>query len=312
MHLVNWVKPSEQKQIVRIVIFAPIFAIFNFFSVWFYRYSWILEPIPEIYETFALVSMFYLLVVYVAPEDNDREFYFQNLQRLKRYSKKPTPKHNRGSLRWFRVTWVMVFQILPINLILSLVSWIYSAVQCPLDYTVSNAATAISVIDSVATSICVYAIITFERRIKEEAKGHRAVWKLWTFKGTVAVVLTQGPLFSFLAKYNWWDRTKYVSVMDFVIGTPAFMICMEMFIVSLLFLWSFSATEYMNMVARHRTPRIGIGRAILDVLDIRDILRGCWYMVRFGFCCGRGRAIEQEMEKADGETSGSTVDLTPL
>ena len=88
-------------RIVRIIIFAPFFAIFNFFSVWFYKKSWILEPIPEIYETFALVAMFYLLVVYVAPEVENRESFFQHLQRLGRYSRKP--KHNRGSLRWFQV-----------------------------------------------------------------------------------------------------------------------------------------------------------------------------------------------------------------
>lgn len=89
-------------RIVRIIIFAPFFAIFNFFSVWFYRKSWILEPIPEIYETFALIAMFYLLVVYVAPDVDDRESFFQHLQRIGRYSKKP--KHNRGSLRWFQVS----------------------------------------------------------------------------------------------------------------------------------------------------------------------------------------------------------------
>ena len=207
---------------------------------------------------------------------------------------------------------MLVFQIFFVNLILSIISWILSAVQCPLDYTVSHAATAISVIDSVATSICVFAIIVFERRMKDESKGHKAVYKLWTFKGCVALVLTQGPVFSFLAEYGIFDRTKYMSVMDFVVGTPAFLICVEMFLVSLLFLWSFSATEYKRLAATLQTSRIGIGRAILDVLDTRDILRGCWYMVRILFCCGMGHALERPIRKADVEDDGSNVDLTPL
>lgn len=206
----------------------------------------------------------------------------------------------------------MVFQILPVNFILSLISWILSAVQCPLDYTVSSAATAISVIDSVATSICVFAIITFERRMKDETKGHKAVYKLWTFKGCVALVLTQGPVFSFLAEYQIFDRTKYMSVMDFVVGTPAFLICVEMFLVSLLFLWSFSAAEYRKMGVSQRAPRISTGRAVLDVLDIRDILHGFWYMARIVFCCGMGHALEQPMGKVDVENYGSNVDLRPL
>lgn len=205
----------------------------------------------------------------------------------------------------------MVFQILPVNLIISLVSWILSAVECPLDYTISHTATAITVIDSIATSVCVLAIIGFERRMKDETKGHKAVYKLWTFKGCVGLILTQGPVFSFLAEYKIFDRTKYMSVTDFVVGTPAFLICVEMFLVSLLFLWSFSATEYMRMVASH-APKMGVGRAILDVLDIRDILNGCWYMTKILFCCGTGRVVEPPMGKGDVEGYGSNVDLRPM
>ena len=48
--------------------------------------------------------MFYLLVVYVTPQDAAREHHFHQLQRLHRYGKKKgTPKHDRGSLRWFHV-----------------------------------------------------------------------------------------------------------------------------------------------------------------------------------------------------------------
>ena len=92
-------------RIVRVVFFPTIFAFFNFFSVWFYTKSWILLPFPELYETFALVAMFYLLVVYVTPQDATREHHFHELARLHRYgAKKGTPKHDKGSLRWFRVS----------------------------------------------------------------------------------------------------------------------------------------------------------------------------------------------------------------
>ena len=121
VHLSNWVKPHEQKQqvchpcyayqetkyvnrIVRIILFPTVFAFFNFFSVWFYQRSWILLPFPELYECFALVAMFYLLVLYVSPHDSNREDHFQNLRRLHQFgSKRGTPKHDKGSLRWFKV-----------------------------------------------------------------------------------------------------------------------------------------------------------------------------------------------------------------
>ena len=89
-------------RLVRIIIFPPIAAFFNVFSVWFYDVSWILEPFPELYECFALVAMFYLLVLYVAPHETHREDFFMHLQRFGVVKNKP--KHDRGSLRWFNVS----------------------------------------------------------------------------------------------------------------------------------------------------------------------------------------------------------------
>ena len=89
------------ERLVRIIIFAPISAGFSLFSVWFYDVSWFLEPFPELYECFALVAMFYLLVLYVAPHETRWDDYFMNLERYGVLKNKP--KHDRGSLRWFKV-----------------------------------------------------------------------------------------------------------------------------------------------------------------------------------------------------------------
>ncbi len=45
--------------------------------------------------------MFYLLVLYVAPYEAHRDLFFMNLQRYGVLKNKP--KHDRGSLRWFKV-----------------------------------------------------------------------------------------------------------------------------------------------------------------------------------------------------------------
>ena len=289
-HLFNWVKPAEQKQIVRIILFAPIFALFNFFSLYAYHVSWVLLRFPELYECFALVAMFYLLVLYVAPNEGTRETFFHHLQRLGRYSHQPV--HNRGSLQWFQTSWVLVFQILPAKLIISLVTWILNASMCPITYNVSHATTAISVIQSLTTIVCVMAIIGFHQRLKTELQDHHALAKLITFKGVVAIVLLQNPIFTGLAQHQAFTRTKYLSIVDFSVGIPAFMVCMEMFIVSLLFLWSFSAKEYTAIARSQQLKRGGVAHALINVVDIRDIIKGCWYMARIVLCGGMGKALD--------------------
>ncbi|KAM0803806.1 organic solute transporter Ostalpha-domain-containing protein [Usnea florida] len=280
VHLSTWVKPKEQKQLVRIIIFPPIAGAFNLFSLWFYDASWILEPFPELYECFALVAMFYLLVLYVAPHESHREDFFLNLERYGVFKNKP--KHDRGSLRWFRLIWVMVFQILPAKLILNILVWTLGSVECPLKFKLSRTATALSVIESIATSICVLGIVWFARRMAPDLKPHQVVYKLLSFKGIVGITLTQAPVFQLFAQYQWFKRTDYVSVFDFAVGTPAFMTCVEMFAVSVIFLWSFSAQGYLDL-SRELPRTRGLGGALVEVADVRDIFWGVWDAARISF-----------------------------
>lgn len=307
VHLSNWVKPKEQKQLVRIIIFPPISAIFSLFSLWFYDASWILEPFPELYECFALVAMFYLLVLYVAPHEAHRDHFFMNLQRFGVLKNKP--KHDRGSLRWFKMIWVMVFQILPAKLALNLAVWIIGSVVCPLKYKLSRSATALSVIESIATSLCVLGIVWFARRMAPELKQYKVVYKLISFKGIVGVTLTQAPVFQLFAQYQWFHRTQYVSILDFAVGTPAFMTCVEMFAVSVIFLWSFSAEQYLELSTSLPRTR-GLGGALVDVLDIRDIFQGIWYMCKLSFCCGgRPQAVGKDLGGKESDGESDTVEM---
>lgn len=286
-------------RLVRIIIFTPISGLFTLLSVWFYDASWFLEPFPQLYECFALVAMFYLLVLYVAPHESHRDEFFVNLQRHGVLKNKP--KHDRGSLRWFKMIWVMVFQILPAKLALNVAVWTLGSVMCPLRFKLSRSATALSVIESIATSICVLGIVWFARRMAPELKRHKVVYKLLSFKGIVGITLTQAPVFQLFAQYQWFHRTPYVSILDFAVGTPGFMTCVEMFAVSVVFLWSFSAEPYRQMSASLPRTR-GVGGALVDVLDVRDIFRGIWYMCQIAFCCGGGA-------RGGGEVAGKEADL---
>ena len=101
----------------------------------------------------------------------------------------------------------------------------------------------------------------------------------------MGVTLTQAPIFAGLATYGVFKRNIYVSTFDFIIGIPAFMTCCEMFLISVIFIWTFSATPYLDLTGSMPRCR-GVGGALLDALDIRDILKGCWYMTKMVFTRG--------------------------
>ena len=188
-----------------------------------------------------------------------------------------------------------MFQVLPVKLVVNLLEWILSARWCPLTYQLSTTSVAITVVESVSTAVCVTSIITFARRVASGLKGTKTRAKMISFKGIVGVTLTQTPVFVGIASYGAFDRTIHVSVLDFTVGTPAFMTCCEMFIISVVFIWTFTAEPYLNLMGT--SPRCrGVGGAFLEVLDIRDILKGCWYMTKIVFCCG-GHAPMDQIEK---------------
>ena len=77
--------------------------VFSLFSVWFYNASWYLAPIPKIFEAFGLVSLFYLFVTYISPNETLREQFYDELERRDHRTGKPK-KQGQGSLRWFHVS----------------------------------------------------------------------------------------------------------------------------------------------------------------------------------------------------------------
>ena len=107
-HLKCYVRPREQRQIVRIAWYPVIFAILNAFMIYDYGISIYLDPLSGLYEPIALTSLFLLFVEFSEPVVDNREHYFRTLQNYKIKSKlfgkrtyEPIPG---GCGRWFQVS----------------------------------------------------------------------------------------------------------------------------------------------------------------------------------------------------------------
>ena len=209
------------------------------------------------------------------------------------------PVITRRKADWRKIIWVLVFQVFLVQTVINLLTWILSARWCPLSFSLSKTSLALSILQSVSTSVCVMAIIEFGRRTAADLQGTKTTSKLVSFKGIVGITLTQTPAFAIIATYGLFKRTIYVSTLDFTVGTPAFMTCCEMFMISIVFLWTFTADPYLEL--RGTLPRCRtISSALLEVLDIRDILKGYWYMTKIIFCCGGDGNLEDIEDYEEG------------
>jgi tellurite resistance protein TehA-like permease len=97
-HLRRYNSPHEQRQIFRIVTTPLLYSLFGLISIYAYRKAPYLEHVPELYEAYALASLFMLYVHYTAPDTHSREEFFKTVKRLSNGEEKPG-----GSFRFFRV-----------------------------------------------------------------------------------------------------------------------------------------------------------------------------------------------------------------
>ena len=107
-HLHRYTQPKQQRQVIRIIFTPVVFAVLSVFAILDYNAAIYIIPLRDLYETFALASLFLLFTEYVAPDEATREAYFFGLENRKKrggqFSRsKAYDVIPGGSLKWFHV-----------------------------------------------------------------------------------------------------------------------------------------------------------------------------------------------------------------
>ncbi|KAK4945638.1 hypothetical protein LTR10_015257 [Elasticomyces elasticus] len=276
-HLCYWVSPLEQKQIIRILLWVPFYSICAFFSIYFYEAQGYTAALAQWYEGFSITALFLLYVHYVAPRPETRANFFHNLERRWMNGKK---KGDGGSLRWYRVTWIMVFQITIVRILTVVAYDFLYGFTCPLSWARQRGATIIKAFQSTSTGFAVFGVVLFETRFRSQLPEQRTLLKLVSFKGVVGLEGFQDILFPVLADTSVFKPKPpfYVSWNDFAKGIPQFILVWEITIVAFLFVRSMTFEPYRQAVQRGIPLAATPGSAFLDSVNVMDIWRGVKYM----------------------------------
>ena len=121
-----------------------------------------------------------------------------------------------------------------------------------------------------------------------------AFWKILTVKSMVGLVILEQTILVILAKSGKIKPTPTMSLVDIAIGFLPFITCIEMFLFSVIFLFTFNASRYRHAGRKGAyqaieagdgrgsssklviSRKFGFFRALLHVLNIWDIVVGCW------------------------------------
>jgi ABC-type sugar transport system permease subunit len=95
MHATHYLKPWEQRHIIRILFMVPVYATVSFLSFLYYRHAIYFEVLRDCYEAFAIASFFTLLCHYVADDLHQQKNYFRTIR----------PRNWIWPLPWVQKVW---------------------------------------------------------------------------------------------------------------------------------------------------------------------------------------------------------------
>ncbi|KAF2197458.1 DUF300-domain-containing protein [Delitschia confertaspora ATCC 74209] len=258
-HATHYLKPWEQKHIIRILFMIPIYATVSFLSYLYYRHAIYFEVLRDCYEAFAIASFFTLMCHYIAPNLHDQKEYFRNIE-VKNWLwpltwvQKCTGGENKGFLRkpqsgltWFNIVWVSVFQYCFVRVFFTIVAVVTQAngVYCESSVHPVFAHVWVMGFESISVTIAMYCLIQFYFQLKADLAPYRPFLKILCIKLVIFFCFWQSILISLLTSDKGpLKGTDKISDPDLKIGIPSMLTCLEMSIFAALHVWAFSWKPY--------------------------------------------------------------------
>lgn len=280
-HLHRYTEPKQQRQVVRIIFTPVVFATLSALSILSYSVAQYLQPLIDLYEAFALASLFLLYVEYVAPDEHTRAAFFDNLENRKLKSQfRPSKGYTvvpGGSGGWYRVSFAAVFLFVIVDTVMTIVELVTEAIgrYCEGSWSPKYGHIWVEVITNIFLGAAITKIVAFYGRFKSEPEFaiHKPGLKLISFKLIVFVNFIQSIIFSVLLSHI--KTSQKMTGYDLKYGIPAALVSFEQILFATFFHYSFRSREYHETMKEDLvSPRMGTFRAAANAFNPTDLLLG--------------------------------------
>lgn len=313
-HASHYLKPYEQKYIIRILIMIPIYAVVSFFSYVYYKHAIYYEVLRDCYEAFAIASFFTLMCHYIAPNLHEQKQYFRNIEPKNwvwpvNWMQKCTGGESKGFLRkpqsgltWFNIVWISIFQYCFIRPFFTVVAVITQAnhLYCQSSKDPRYAYIWVAAFEAISVTIAMYCLIQFYIQLKTDLAPYRPFLKVLCIKLVIFFCFWQSWIISLLTTQGGPVKpSAKIAGPDWRIGLPSMLVCFEMAIFAVLHLFAFPWKPY-DLGKQHDTfssysgeqPKgyaCGPFRAIISAFNPWDIIKAFGRGMRWLFVGVRHR-----------------------
>ncbi|EAT79828.2 hypothetical protein SNOG_13028 [Parastagonospora nodorum SN15] len=320
-HALHYLKPYEQKHIIRILAVVPTYSILSFLSLLFYDKAVYLELLRSCYDAFAIASYFTLMCHYIAPSLHEQKEYFRNVR------PKPWifPLRNvaipRSGLTWFNILYIGIFQFCVTRPLFAVIAFAtqQTNLYCAYSSEPDKAHTWISLLQGAFVLVAMYCLSQFHKQLNEDLEAHKPALKLHCVKLVTFLCFWQNWLFGILAGQGVLRATPSIADVDILVGFPCMLICFEMTIFAGLYHWAFPYTPYdidhqLRGSERPTNYTSAPHKAIVDAMNPWDYVKAAARGLRWLFHGVRHRRVDasyQDKEEEDSEKESELEYDTP-
>ncbi|KAH9817838.1 organic solute transporter Ostalpha-domain-containing protein [Melampsora americana] len=272
LHCTHYQKPLEQRQIVRILLMAPLYSIISFFGYRYYKEYISFGIIRDCYEAFVLASFLILCLLYVGRSPLEQH----EVMTRKEKSKLSFPFccwYFRPSKPYFLVA----------------VKWIFN-VFCGASYDYRFANVWLTAITFISVSVALYGLLLFYHLVADDLAGHRPMMKFLSIKVAIFLVFYQTFVFSVLSGLGYIKASRSWTADNVADGLNALCVTIEMAIVAIVQLFAFPYTEYAIVIKGSGRDRTPFWSSFAHSQDYRDFLYDITSSIRFFIDRWRGKA----------------------
>ncbi|KAG1814227.1 organic solute transporter Ostalpha-domain-containing protein [Suillus subaureus] len=287
-HCRNYTKPSEQRQILRILYMPPVYAIISFSSYRFFRTYSYYVLIEVVYEAITLSAFLLLLVEFVAATCTGRDVTKAIERKEKRdlpnpfccWRYRPTKPYFMYTLKWSVLQYVI---IRPAVSIAGIICQVHNLLCESTLFSLYFANIYLETLNFASVSVASYGLSLFLDLTKEELLGRRPRAKFLSIKLIMMFTFYQSCVFSVLEN-RVIKPTEFWTVDNIVDGLNALAICIEMVFFSVLMMWAYTVNEY--KVAEDK--KTSIWRPLWDSVNYWDFISELGGSFKFFFnrACG--------------------------
>jgi len=285
MHLRHWTVPNQQKCIVRLILMVPIYSFDSWISLRFKDYALYFDIGRDCYEAYVIYQFFSLLTAYI---EGDKPGTLYTILESKNFVKYPPPlcclPPFKPSPLFYFITKQSILQYVVIRPVMSIIAVVLAATGY---YEEGNfrpwfGYVYVTAILFTSVFLSMYFLVWFYFTTEEDLEPYSPIPKFLCIKAILFFSFWQQVLIAVLVYFNVVPLEVGDWTQDNISrGLQDFIICIEMFILSIVHIYVFTYKVYQeDDLAWYKSPKAA-ARAIKepvknfakDVMNPADVVK---------------------------------------